>query len=61
MKDKTMFDKYYSLAQSFSTQYLESQVEQVKHQRIKFEAFNDALKTRLFLNKHSNNGQALKK
>ncbi len=54
----SMFEKYYSLAQSYSTQYLEAQVERVKHQKVKSRAFNEALKTRLFLNNSSNNGKA---
>lgn len=56
-----MFNKYYSLAQSYSTQYLEAQVKQIKHQNIKFKAFSEVLKSRLLLEKPQNNGRKTKK
>jgi len=56
-----MYNIYVSIAQSYSTQYLAAQVEQVKHQKIKYKAFREVLKTRLFLNSRSNNGRENKK
>ncbi len=55
-----MYDKYYSLAQSFSTQYLKAQVKQIKHQKVKFNAFKEVLKSRLLLEYPSNNKRDLK-
>ncbi len=42
-----MYDNYYSIAQTYSTQYLKVQIEKIKHHTIKSKAFNDVLKTRL--------------
>jgi len=56
-----MFEKYYSLAQSFSTQYLEAQLKHTKHPRIKHEAFHKVLKTRLLLDKKTNHTTNIKK
>ncbi len=56
-----MYKKYVSIAQSYSTQYLAAQVEQIKHQKIKYKAFREVLKTRLFLNSPSDNGRGNKK
>lgn len=61
MGDKSMFEKYYSLAQSFSTQYLEAQLKHSKHPRIKHKAFHKVLKTRLLLEKRPNNATTIKK
>jgi hypothetical protein len=61
MGDRSMFEKYYSLAQSFSTQYLEAQVKYIKHPRIKHQAFHKVLKTRLLLDKKTNNETTIKK
>ncbi len=52
-----MYKKYFSLAQSYSTQYLAAQVEQVRNQKVKCKAFKEVLKTRLFLHSPSNNGR----
>jgi len=57
MKRNTMYKKYFSLAQSYSTQYLAAQVEQVRNQKVKCKAFKEVLKTRLFLHSPSNNGR----
>lgn len=56
-----MFEKYYSLAQSFSTQYLEAQLKHIKHPRVKHKAFHEVLKTRLLLNKKTNHTTNIKK
>jgi len=61
MGEKSMFEKYYSLAQSFSTQYLEAQLKHTKHPRIKHEAFHKVLKTRLLLDKKTNHTTNIKK
>lgn len=61
MRRTTMYKKYVSIAQSYSTQYLAAQVEQIKHQKIKYKAFREVLKTRLFLNSPSDNGRGNKK
>jgi hypothetical protein len=41
-----MYEKYYSLAQSYSTQYLEAQVQLLRNHSPKRQAFCDALNTR---------------
>jgi hypothetical protein len=41
-----MYEKYYSLAQSYSTQYLEAQVRRLRNHSTKLQAFHDALQTR---------------
>jgi len=56
-----MFEKYVSLAQSFSTQYLAAQIEQVKHQKIKCKAYSEVLKSRSHVFSNSKNGQSKKK
>jgi hypothetical protein len=61
MGKNNMYEKYFSLAQSFSTQYLAAQVERVRDQKMKFRAFSEALRTRLFINKFSDNGHEKKK
>jgi hypothetical protein len=42
-----MYEKYYSLAQSYSTHYLEAQLRRLRNGSVKREAFRDALETRL--------------
>lgn len=42
-----MYENYYSIAQTYSTQYLRAQTEKIKHQKIKWQAYTDVLKTRL--------------
>jgi hypothetical protein len=46
-----MFEKYYSIAQSYSTQYLSAQIERLPHRGIKYRAFLAVLKTRLLRRK----------
>ncbi len=56
-----MYNKYYSLAQSFSTQYLLAQVKQMKHQNIKRKAFKAVLKSRLLTETTVNNNKEYSK
>jgi len=57
MERNTMYKKYFSLAQSYSTHYLAAQVKQIRHQKVKCKAFEEVLKTRLFPHSPSNNGR----
>jgi hypothetical protein len=46
-----MFERYYSIAQSFSTQYLHAQINRLGNRGIKYRAYRKVLETRLFIEK----------